>query len=83
VKLDIRQDGERHGLVFSELTRYLGLGDYAEWSEDDKQAFLLNELNSRRPLIPHDWEPSAEVRETLDTCQVIAEHDPDAFGIYI
>ncbi|MGL4505405.1 MAG: phosphoenolpyruvate carboxylase, partial [Aeromonas sobria] len=73
VKLDIRQDGERHGLVFSELTRYLGLGDYAEWSEDDKQAFLLNELSSRRPLIPHDWEPSAEVRETLDTCQVIAQ----------
>ncbi len=83
VKLDIRQDGERHGQVFSELTRYLGMGDYAEWSEDDKQAFLLNELNSRRPLIPTDWEPSDETRETLDTCKVIAQHDPDAFGIYI
>ena len=32
-----------------ELTRYLGMGDYAEWSEEDKQAFLLRELNSRRP----------------------------------
>ncbi|NEX81534.1 phosphoenolpyruvate carboxylase [Aeromonas rivipollensis] len=83
VKLDIRQDGERHGQVFSELTRYLGMGDYAEWSEDDKQAFLLNELNSRRPLIPTDWAPSDETRETIDTCRVIAGHDPDAFGIYI
>ena len=83
VKLDIRQDGERHALAISELTRHLGLGDYAEWSEEDKQAFLLTELNSRRPLIPTDWEPSAETREVLDTCQVIAESDPDAFGIYI
>ena len=83
VKLDIRQDGERHGQVFSELTRYLGMGDYAEWSEDDKQAFLLNELNSRRPLLPSDWTPSDETQETIDTCKVIAAHDPDAFGIYI
>ena len=42
VKLDIRQDGERHGDTLSELTRYLGIGDYNAWSESDKQAFLLN-----------------------------------------
>ena len=83
VKLDIRQDGERHAQALSELTRYLGIGDYAEWSEEDKQAFLLTELNSRRPLIPADWEPSAETRETIETCRVIAANDPDAFGIYI
>ena len=83
VKLDIRQDGERHGQVFSELTRYLGVGDYAEWSEEDKQAFLLTELNSRRPLLPPDWQPSEETQEVLDTCRVIAETDPGAFGIYI
>ncbi|QFI56271.1 phosphoenolpyruvate carboxylase [Aeromonas simiae] len=83
VKLDIRQDGERHALALSELTRHLGLGDYMEWSEEDKQTFLLTELNSRRPLIPADWEPSEETREVLDTCKVIAESDPDAFGIYI
>ncbi|WP_409421788.1 phosphoenolpyruvate carboxylase [Pseudaeromonas sp. ZJS20] len=82
-KLDIRQDGERHGLVLSELTRYLGLGDYNQWGEEDKQAFLLNELNSRRPLLPRDWQPSEESQEVLDTCRVIAEVDPDAFGIYI
>lgn len=83
LKLDIRQDGERHGQVISELTRYLGIGDYAQWSEEDKQAFLLAELNSRRPLLPPDWHPSEESREVLDTCRVIAENDPQAFGIYI
>lgn len=83
VKLDIRQDGERHGETLSELTRYLGLGDYNAWSEADKQAFLLQELNSKRPLIPAAWQPSADVQEVLDTCKVVAQTDPQALGIYI
>jgi phosphoenolpyruvate carboxylase len=83
VKLDIRQDGERHGNTLSELTRYLGIGDYNAWSEADKQAFLLQELNSKRPLIPATWKPSAEVQEVLDTCRVVAATDPEALGIYI
>ncbi|OXY81272.1 phosphoenolpyruvate carboxylase [Oceanimonas doudoroffii] len=83
LKLDIRQDGERHTQALAEITRYLGLGDYAEWSEADKQAFLLNELNSRRPLLPRQWQPSDDTREVLDTCRVISRHPRDAFGIYI
>ncbi|WP_371195431.1 phosphoenolpyruvate carboxylase [Glaciecola sp. SC05] len=83
LKLDIRQDAQRHADVFSELTRYLGLGDYNQWSEEDKQAFLLRELNSRRPLVPKNWMPSDEVKEVLDTCQVIANNGRAGFGIYI
>ncbi|WP_087504128.1 phosphoenolpyruvate carboxylase [Neiella marina] len=82
-RLDIRQDGERHAEVFSELTRYLGLGDYMQWSEEDKQSFLLQELNSKRPLIPSNWQPSDDVQEVLDTCAVIADTDPDTLGTYI
>lgn len=83
LKLDIRQDAERHGNTLSELTRYLGIGDYNAWNEEDKQAFLLQELNSKRPLFPAQWNPSAEVQEVLDTCKVIAQTDPEALGIYI
>ncbi|WMN62217.1 phosphoenolpyruvate carboxylase (plasmid) [Pseudoalteromonas xiamenensis] len=83
VRLDVRQDSGRHAQVFSELTRYLGIGDYQQWEEQDKQAFLLAELNSRRPLMPKHWNPSAEVQEVLDTFDVIAKQDPSAFGIYI
>jgi len=83
VKLDIRQDGERHGDVLSELTRYLGIGDYNAWNEEDKQTFLLQELNSKRPLIPTNWTPSEDVQEVLDTCEVVAQTDPEALGIYI
>ncbi len=83
LKLDVRQDSQRHADVFSELTRYLGMGDYNQWTEDDKQAFLLRELTSRRPLIPKDWAPSPDVKEVLDTCDVIAANGKDGFGIYI
>ncbi|MBQ4833728.1 phosphoenolpyruvate carboxylase [Pseudoalteromonas sp. MMG010] len=82
-KLDVRQDSSRHGDVFSELTRHLGLGDYNQWQEQDKQAFLLAELNSRRPLIPKQWQPSPEVQEVLDTFDVIARQDEKTFGLYI
>jgi phosphoenolpyruvate carboxylase len=83
LKLDVRQDSERHADVFAELTRYLGLGDYGQWSEEDKQAFLLKELGSKRPLFPQQWLPSVDVQEVLDTCKVIAENGKDGFGIYI
>ncbi len=52
LKLDVRQESGRHTAVFSEFTRYLGIGDYAEWDEPARQAFLLNELSSKRPLFP-------------------------------
>ncbi|WP_350609470.1 phosphoenolpyruvate carboxylase, partial [Pseudoalteromonas sp. 41-MNA-CIBAN-0057] len=60
-----------------------GIGDYNQWEEQDKQAFLLTELNSRRPLIPRHWQPSPEVQEVLDTFDVIAQQDEKTFGLYI
>ena len=83
VRHDIRQDSARHTAVLSELTRYLGLGDYAAWDEAARQSFLLQELSSLRPLIPDRWEPGAEVREVLDTCSVIAEQPAGALGAYV
>jgi phosphoenolpyruvate carboxylase len=83
LKLDVRQHSERHSQVLSELTRYLGIGDYLSWSEEDKQSFLLRELASKRPLMPRKWQPSDEVTEVLETCRVLAENDSQGFGIYI
>ncbi len=83
VRLDIRQESTRHSDVLSELTRYLGIGDYDQWSEHDKIAFLTNELSSKRPLLPRDWEPSEPVKEVLDTCKIIAAQPRAAFGSYV
>ncbi|AFJ48878.1 phosphoenolpyruvate carboxylase [Shimwellia blattae] len=83
VRIDIRQESTRHSEALGEITRYLGLGDYESWSEADKQAFLIRELNSKRPLLPRQWEPSADTREVLDTCKVIAEAPQGSIAAYV
>ena len=83
IKLDIRQEASRHTEALSELTRALGMGDYESWEESDRQAFLLNELQSPRPLIPRDWKPSENVREVIDTCRTIADEGQKALGAYV
>ena len=87
VRLDIRQNAERHAQVFDELTRFYDLGSYLEWDETHKQRYLLEELQSQRPLLPRSsstgWKPSAEVQEVLDTCAVIARYRPQSLGSYV
>ena len=54
VSISVRKS-TRHTEALGEMTRYLGIGDYESWSEADKQAFLIRELNSKRPLLPRQW----------------------------
>ena len=82
-RLDIRQESTRHEMAIAEITRYIGLGDYSQWTENDKQAFLVRELSSRRPLIPTNWTPSPETQEILDTCKVIAEQPEGVISAYV
>lgn len=83
VKIDVRQDSARHTQVFAELTQYLDLGDYEQWTEAQKQTFLLAELENLRPLIPPRWQPSQDVAEVLATCAVVAAQPPEALGAYV
>lgn len=83
VRIDLRQESTRHTEAIAEVTRYLGLGDYESWSEADKQAFLVRELNSKRPLLPRHWEPSDETREVLETCRVAAEAPQGSIAAYV
>ncbi|TPH11446.1 phosphoenolpyruvate carboxylase [Haemophilus haemolyticus] len=82
-QMDIRQESTRHTDAIAEITRYIGLGDYSQWTEDDKQAFLIRELSSRRPLIPQNWTPSPETKEILDTCKVIAQQKQGVIACYV
>ena len=83
VRLDLRQDASRHTEALSAITRHLGLGDYAAWPEDQRQAFLLQELESRRPLIPADLPASPDVREVLDTFRTAASIATGSLGAYV
>ena len=83
VKLDIRQESSRHAGVLGEITRALGMGDYAQWDENDRQTFLLKELQNPRPLLPVRWSPSDDVQEVIDTCRVVAEEGKRALNCYV
>ncbi|MCG8518231.1 MAG: phosphoenolpyruvate carboxylase [Pseudomonadales bacterium] len=83
VRLDIRQEATRHAEAVAELVEYVGLGDYLSWSEEERQAFLVKELQGRRPLTPRHWQPSESVREVLATCEVVAAQTPQGLGSYV
>ncbi|MEZ5557047.1 MAG: phosphoenolpyruvate carboxylase [Pseudomonadales bacterium] len=87
VRLDVRQDSERHARVLDELTRHLGIlhqgESYAAWPEQQRQRFLLAELANRRPLFPRRWPVSADSEEVLATCRTIAQGDGAGIAQYV
>ncbi|KAH6795526.1 hypothetical protein C2S51_036512 [Perilla frutescens var. frutescens] len=83
VRLDIRQEADRHTDVLDAITRHLQLGSYKEWSEECRQEWLLSELSGKRPLFGYDLPKTEEISEVMDTFHVIAELPSDNFGAYI
>ncbi len=90
LKLDIRQESGRHRQAISAITEYLGLGNFETWTEQAKQNFLLQELQSKRPLLPKHLTESPEsliehpdVQEVFATMHMLAEQPQAALGAYI
>ncbi|KAI8012592.1 Phosphoenolpyruvate carboxylase 2 [Camellia lanceoleosa] len=83
VRLDIRQESDRHTDVIDAITRHLEIGSYREWSEERRQEWLLSELFGKRPLFGPDLPKTEEIADVLDTFNVISELPSDNFGAYI
>lgn len=90
LKLDIRQESGRHRQAISAITEYLGLGNFETWTEQARQNFLLQELQSKRPLLPkHLNEPVGsliehpDVQEVFTTMRTLAEQPSESLGAYI
>ena len=87
LKLDIRQEASRHSEAIDAITRHLDIGNYLEWSEEEKQSFLVKELQSKRPLIASSYpgpdQASSEVREVLQTFRTLAAENPESLGTYV
>ena len=64
--LDIRQESTRHSDALDELSRYLQLPvPYGEMGETQRVEWLLEELQTRRPLLPPAARWSAATTETF------------------
>ncbi|KAK8586790.1 hypothetical protein V6N13_085812 [Hibiscus sabdariffa] len=83
VRLDIRQESDRHTDVLDAITQHLDIGSYREWPEERRQEWLLSELRGKRPLFGPDLPKTEEVADVLDTFHVISELPSDSFGAYI
>ena len=90
LKLDIRQESGRHRQAISAITEYLGLGNFETWTEQARQNFLLQELQSKRPLLPKHLNVPAQsliehpdVQEIFATMRTLAEQPTESLGAYI
>ncbi len=83
VRLDIRQEADRHTEVLECVTAHLGIGSYQAWDEERRERFLVEELNGRRPLIPKDLPADERVQEVLDTFRGLSEINPESLGAYV
>lgn len=75
--LDVRQNSEFHDRAISQLLTAAGIedgGNYPDWPEDKRVAFLEEELRSRRPFL-HDTASAGEQADlVLDSYRVLADH---------
>jgi phosphoenolpyruvate carboxylase len=83
VRLDIRQEAERHTAALDAITTAIGAGSYASWGESQRIEFLLRELAGARPLIPPAWSPDDAVQDVLDTFRTIARIPRQSLGAYV
>ena len=83
-QLDFRQDSSRHSDAISEITEYLQIlpKPYDELSEAEKTAWLTQELQTRRPLIPAEMPFSETTCETIETLRILRQLQQE-FGVEI
>ena len=70
--LDIRQESTRHSDAFEEVTNYLGMStSYENMSEEERTTWLINELKTKRPLIPNSENWSQSTDETFAVFKMV------------
>ncbi|MDY7093049.1 MAG: phosphoenolpyruvate carboxylase [Acidobacteriota bacterium] len=91
VRLDIRQHASAHTDLLDRVTEHLGLGSYRSWDEERRLAFLVEQLEGRRPLIPRKLFPEGPLddpedelsREVWRTYQALPGIDREVLGAYV
>jgi len=83
VKLDLRQESDRHSDVLDCITEYLGIGSYSSWDEEQKIKWLVSELQSNRPLVSSRMPCDEKVQEVIDTFRVAGQLGAENVGAYV
>lgn len=83
VRMDIRQEAPKHTELLTIVTQHMGLGNYAQWSEQERQEFLIKELEQPRKLISPEIHNIVEIQDTLGTFKLLAELPRESLGSYV
>jgi len=83
VRLDVRQEADRHTEAIDAITRALGLGEYACWHEARRVEFLTNVLARGGRLTPQRLAANPRVSEVLATFRVMAAIHAESLGAYV
>ncbi|MGG6294047.1 phosphoenolpyruvate carboxylase [Leptolyngbya sp. AN02str] len=87
--LDIRQESSRHSDTLHEIVEYLQLlpKPYNDMSEAERTAWLVQELKTRRPLIPTELPFSEKANEIIATFRMVRklhqEFGPEICQTYV
>lgn len=83
-ELDIRQESTRHSDTIDEILQYLKIlpQPYNELSESERVAWLVEELQTRRPLIPGELPFSDKANDVIETFRVLRKLQQE-FGLKI
>ncbi len=81
--LDIRQESTRHSDVFSEIIQLMNLGDYDNWSEDEKIIFLEKNIKNPENILSQKFVFNEKNQEVIDTLNLLKEIGSQNFGAYV
>jgi phosphoenolpyruvate carboxylase len=83
-QLDFRQESSRHSEAIEEIAEYLQAlpKPYSELSEAEKVAWLVQELGTRRPLVPQEMPFSERTCEAIETLRILRQLQQE-FGLEI
>jgi phosphoenolpyruvate carboxylase len=82
-RLDIRQDARRHSDAVDLIARHAGYAGYAQWSEEERIAWLVSALCGEMPAGPGALPNSPRAAEVLQTFDAVAAIAPESLGAYV
>ncbi len=75
-KLDIRQNSAFHDKAMGQMLEASSFErtDFGDWSEEERQRFLNEELKSNRPFLPYNLTLDKEAGKVLSSYKVVQQH---------
>ncbi|MBA3297290.1 MAG: phosphoenolpyruvate carboxylase, partial [Acidobacteria bacterium] len=83
VRLDVRQEAERHTEAVDIIARGKGLTGYAGWTEDQRVEFLVGALSEDPAAFPADLPHTPRTADVIRMFEILKGVHPESLGAYV